>query len=178
MPESARITAVKRTLHINAPIETAFRVFTERMGAWWPATHHIGGTPFKDILIDPRKGGRWYEINAEGAECIWGTVLEWEPPKKVVLSWHLQPDWTSNADMARASEVVLEFIAEGPEKTQVEFEHRRLEKHGEGWEKMREEVGSVGGWPAILERYVADVKQGRSGNERSDVRNQFSPERR
>jgi hypothetical protein len=56
--------------------------------------------------------------------------------------------------MARASEVALEFFAEGPEATRVELEHRRLEKHGEGWMKMREQVGAAGGWPAILAQYV------------------------
>lgn len=158
MPQTAPTAAVKRTLQVNVPIERAFQVFTEKMGSWWPASHHVGGTPFKDILMDPRAGGRWYEINEKGEECIWGSVLVWEPPKKVVLSWHLQPDWSFSADMARASEVALEFVAEGPEKTRVEFEHRHLERHGAGWETMREQVGSEGGWPMILNQYVAATK--------------------
>lgn len=141
-------------MSVNVPIDRAFKVFTEKMGAWWPASHHVGGTPFKDILIDPLTGGRWYEINADGQECVWGSVLAWEPPKKVVLSWHLQPDWSVNMDMAKSSEVSMEFIAEGPEKTRLEFEHRHLERHGEGWEKMRAEVSSDGGWPMILDLYL------------------------
>jgi uncharacterized protein YndB with AHSA1/START domain len=158
VPETAQNAVVKRTLHLEVPIEKAFQVFTQRMGHWWPASHHVGGTPFKDILIDPKQGGRWYEINADGAECIWGTVVAYEPPKKVVLSWHLQPDWSFNGDIAKASEVALEFVAEGPEKTRVEFEHRHLERHGAGWEKMREQVGSEGGWPMILAEYVKATK--------------------
>ncbi len=153
-PEMAQNAVVKRTLHVEVPIEKAFQVFTERMGQWWPAAHHVGKTPFKDILIDKKKGGRWYEVNVEGAECIWGTVLAYEPPKKVMLSWHLQPDWSFNADLAKASEVLLEFVAEGAEKTRVEFEHRHLERHGAGWETMREQVGGDGGWPMILAEYV------------------------
>jgi uncharacterized protein YndB with AHSA1/START domain len=158
VPETAQNAVVKRTLHLEVPIEKAFQVFTQRMGHWWPASHHVGGTPFKDILIDPKQGGRWYEINADGAECIWGTVVAYEPPKKVVLSWHLQPDWSFNGDIAKASEVALEFVAEGPEKTRVEFEHRHLERHGAGWEKMREQVGAEGGWPMILAEYVKATK--------------------
>ncbi len=158
-PEPAQDLVVRRTLIVEVPIEKAFQVFTEPMGKWWPASHHVGGKPFQDILVDPRAGGRWYEINAEGAECIWGTVLAWEPPKKVVLSWHLQPDWSFDADMARASEVALEFVAEGRESTRVEFEHRHLQRHGAGWEKMREQVGAEGGWPMILEQYVKALKQ-------------------
>jgi len=145
-------------MSVNVPIERAFKVFTERMGAWWPQTHHVGGTPFKDILIDQRAGGRWYEINANGEECIWGSVLTWEPPKKVVLSWHLQPDWSFSPDFAKASEVALEFIAEGPEKTRLEFEHRHLERHGAGWESMREKVSAPGGWPMILDCYLQATK--------------------
>ena len=158
VPQTAPTAAVKRTLHLNVPIEHAFRVFTERMGSWWPASHHVGETPFQDILIDPRAGGRWYEVNVKGEECLWGTVLAWEPPKRVVLSWHLQPDWSFSPDMARASEVALEFVPEGLEKTRVEFEHRHLERHGAGWEKLREQVGAEGGWPMILEQYIAATK--------------------
>jgi len=139
---------------VEVPIEKAFQVFTQRMGKWWPASHHVGNVPFKDLLIEPRVGGRWYEINAEGAECLWGSVLAWEPPKRVVLSWHLQPDWSFSGDMGRASEISLEFIAVGAEETRVEFEDRRLDKHGEGWMKMKEQVGAPGGWPAILDLYV------------------------
>jgi len=157
--ETVQNATVNRTLHLEVPIEKAFQVFTERMGQWWPASHHIGGTPFQDILIDKKKGGRWYEINAEGAECTWGTVVDYDPPNRVVLSWHLQPDWSFNPDLATASEVALEFVAEGPEKTRVEFAHRHLERHGAGWEKMREQVGSDGGWPAILDLYVAAARQ-------------------
>lgn len=157
-PGTQAVAAYKRTMHVNVPIEHAFKVFTEKMGSWWPATHHVGGLAFKDILIDPRPGGRWYEINEKGQECVWGSVLAWEPPKKVVLSWHLQPDWSFNPDMAKASEVALEFVAEGPESTRLEFEHRHLERHGAGWESMREQVSSPGGWPVILDLFVQAMK--------------------
>jgi uncharacterized protein YndB with AHSA1/START domain len=158
--EAVQNAFVRRTLHVEVPIEKAFRVFTERMGSWWPASHHVGNTPFKDILMDHRAGGRWYELNADGMECVWGTVVVWQPPHKVVLSWQLQPDWTFSGDMTRASEVALEFIAEGPESTRVEFEHRHLERHGAGWERMREQVGAEGGWPMILESYVQAARSG------------------
>ena len=78
----------------------------------------------------------------------------WEPPKKVVLSWHLQPDWSFSPDLAKASEVALEFVAEGPEKTRVEFEHRHLERHGAGWQELRKGVDSPGGWTLVLAQYV------------------------
>jgi uncharacterized protein YndB with AHSA1/START domain len=152
------MAAYKKTMHVNVSIERAFKVFTEKMGAWWPQSHHVGGTPFKVILIDPRTGGRWYEINGDGEECVWGSVLAWEPPKKVALSWHLQPDWSFSPDLTKASEVALEFVAEGPERTRLEFEHRHLERHGAGWEQMREKVSAPGGWPVILDLYLQAAK--------------------
>ncbi len=157
-PEAAPTTAVRRTIQVNVPVEKAFEVFTRKMGSWWPASHHIAAKPFTEIVIEPRTGGRWFERDADGAECDWGRVLVWEPPKRLVVSWQLQPDWKFSADMARASEVVLEFFSEGAETTRVELEHRHIERHGEGWEKLRAGVDAAGGWTALLELYREAVK--------------------
>ena len=154
--ETVQGTAVRKTLQVGVPVEKAFQVFTERMGAWWPATHHIGGTPFQEVIVEPHAGGRWFERDAKGAECEWGRVIVWEPPKKLVLAWHLQPDFKYSPDPARASEVALEFIAEGPEATRLEFEHRNIDRHGEGWEKLRTSVDP--GWTLVLAGYVAAAK--------------------
>ena len=145
--------SVKRTLCVGVPIEHAFRVLTQKMGSWWPPTHHIGKTPFTEIVVDPRAGGRWFERDADGAECDWGCVLVYDPPKRLVVSWHLQSDWSFDANPTRASEVVFEFFDEGPEKTRLEFEHRHLERHGEGWEKIRAGIDSPGGWTGLLAQY-------------------------
>lgn len=163
-PEPALTATVKRTLRVNVPMDRAFRVLTERMGTWWPASHHIGKTPFVEIVVEPRVGGRWFERGAEGVECDWGHVLVWEPPKRLVLSWQLQPDWKYNPDLSRASEVSFEFMEEGPEATVLEFEHRHLERHGEGWEKLRAEVDSSGGWTGVLAEFEYSLTgQRRSG---------------
>jgi len=149
--QPALTTSVKRTLRVAVPIEFAFRTLAGRMGTWWPATHHIGKTPFAEVVIEPRAGGRWFERDANGAECDWGLVLRYEPPEKLVLGWHLQPDFQFDPDPASASEVVFELFAEGPERTRVEFEHRHLERHGAGWEKLRTSVD--GGWAQVLGPY-------------------------
>jgi hypothetical protein len=149
-PEPALTATVKRTLRVNVPIDFAFRILTQKMGAWWPATHHIGKTPFTAIVIEPHAGGRWFERDIAGAECEWGRVLLWEPPKQVVLSWHLQADFHYDPDISRASEVSFKFFSEGAAATRVEFEHRHLERHGEGWQNLRISVDSPGGWTAVL----------------------------
>lgn len=128
------------------------------MGIWWPGTHHIAKTPFTEVIVEPRAGGRWFERDANGAECEWGTVLEYHAPNKLVLSWHLQADFHYEPDPAFASEVVFELISDGPEATRVEFQHRHLERHGDGWEKLRNSVD--GGWALVLAPYEQLLNSG------------------
>ena len=152
-------SAVRKAVRVNAPVERAFRVFVEHMESWWPATHHIGNTPFKAIFVEPRVGGKWYEINAEDQRCEWGTVLKWDPPHSVAFSWHLgpghdRPDWVFDPDMSRASEVEIRFTSEAPQSTLVELTHSKLERHGEGYEQLRALFDGPGAWGDILNLYA------------------------
>ena len=157
-PEAAPVAPVIRTIQVSVPIEKAFEVFTKKMGTWWPASHHIAPKDFTEIVIEPHVGGRWFERDAQGAECDWGRVLVWEPPKRLVVTWQLQPDWSFSADNARASEVALEFFAEGAGTTRVDFVHRHLERHGEDWNKLRAAVDEPSGWTGILDRFREAAK--------------------
>lgn len=156
-PVAAKANTVRKTLDVNVPIERAFAVFTEKMAAWWPATHHIAKQAFAEIVVEHRSGGRWFERAADGSECEWGCVLAWEPPQRVAFSWHLQADWKFDSNPEKASEVEIRFFAEGGGKTRVELEHRGLERHGAGWEQLRAGVDSPGGWNAILEQFAKAV---------------------
>jgi uncharacterized protein YndB with AHSA1/START domain len=156
-PVAAKASTVRKTLSVSVPIERTFRAFTEEMGAWWPATHHIAKEAFADIRIEQRNGGRWYERAADGSECEWGRVLAWEPPHRVTFSWHLQPGWKYDPDPEKASEVEIRFFAEGAGKTRVELEHRRLERHGANWKQIRTAVDSPGGWTSVLEQFAKAV---------------------
>ncbi len=90
--ESA-LDSVRKALMVEASAERAFRVFTEKLGAWWPvATHHIGKVPARTVMIEPREGGRWYEQGEDGSECNWGRVLVWDPPRRLVLAWQITSD--------------------------------------------------------------------------------------
>jgi hypothetical protein len=153
-PVAAKTSSVRKTLNVSVPIERAFAVFTKEMAAWWPATHHIAKQAFTEITVEPRNGGRWFERAADGSECDWGRVAAWEPPRRVTLWWHLQPDFSFDPNPEKASEVEIRFIAEGADKTRVELEHRGLERHGADWEKLRAGVDSPGGWGAVLEEFA------------------------
>ena len=85
---------VKRSVVVNVPIEHAFKVFTERFDLWWPREHHVGKADLQTAIIEPKAGGRFYEKGVDGSECEWGAVLEFAPPSRVVLAWHLDPSWT------------------------------------------------------------------------------------
>jgi uncharacterized protein YndB with AHSA1/START domain len=151
--QSETLAPVVKSVVVNAPRERAFKIFTEFFGGWWPSTHHIGKQPYETAILEGKLGGRWYERATDGTECEWGRVLEWDPPAKVVLSWHLQPDWQYDPDPAKASEVEVRFIAQAGASTLVELEHRNLERHGDGSAKMRTGVDSPGGWTTIVELY-------------------------
>ena len=122
MKQDLTIPAVTRSVTVNASIEKAFSVFTERFAAWWPGSHQINPNGYEAAYIEPRVGGRWYERAPDGTECDWGTVLAWEPPNRLLLTWQLDGEYTYDPDQAHASEVEVRFIAEGPSTTRVELE--------------------------------------------------------
>jgi uncharacterized protein YndB with AHSA1/START domain len=145
---------VRKSIRVRVPIERAFSVFVEQMEAWWPAAHHIGAKPFQSIFVEPRVGGRWYERDAEGSECDWGTVRAWDPPRLVTFSWHLGPDWKFNPDLAKASDVAIRFTSEGDSATLVELEHSAIERHGEGYEQLRTMLDSPNAWTSTLAEFA------------------------
>jgi uncharacterized protein YndB with AHSA1/START domain len=157
---SPAASAVRKALTVDVPVEHAFDVFTRRMDAWWPRTHHIGGSPMKEAVLEPFDGGRWYERGDDGSECEWGRVLVWERPSRLVLAWQTNGAWQHDPDPAHASEVDVRFVAESPQRTRVELEHRHLDRHTVGGEALRIAVDSPGGWTAILASYKRVAEAG------------------
>jgi uncharacterized protein YndB with AHSA1/START domain len=144
-------TSVRTSVVVDAPIERAFSVFTEDMASWWPPDHHVLKAELAEMVFEPRVGGYVYDRGVDGSECRWARVLAYEPPSRVVFSWDISLQWQVETDPERTSEVEVRFLAESPERTRVDLEHRHLERHGEGWERMRDAVGSEGGWLRGLE---------------------------
>jgi hypothetical protein len=154
---SAPDSSVKKSIVVDAPVAIAFKVFTERFDAWWPRSHHIGKVEPFQAFLEPREGGRWFERGADGTECDWGRVLVYAPPKAVAISWHLTGDFKYDPDASRASRVDVTFHDAGNGKTRVELVHSQLDRHGAGWEKLRDGVGSDGGWGGILVELAKSV---------------------
>jgi uncharacterized protein YndB with AHSA1/START domain len=155
--QAANTAAVRTSIVVDATPERAFTVFTAEMGTWWPPEHHLLEADLSETVFEPRVGGRIYDKGVDGSECTWARVLAYEPPDRVVFSWDIGLDWTIETDHARTSEVELRFVPDGPDRTRVELEHRHLERHGEGWEAMRDAVGSPDGWGVGMRRFAAYV---------------------
>jgi uncharacterized protein YndB with AHSA1/START domain len=133
--------------------DAAFELFTDRFSDWWPKdSHHIADADAADVFLEPRAGGRWYERAEDGAECDWGTVLEVDRPKRILLAWQLTPEWKYDADRSNATLVEVTFNAE-ESQTRVTLTHSGFEVHGEAGAAMRESVGGDGGWAQLMELY-------------------------
>jgi uncharacterized protein YndB with AHSA1/START domain len=146
MSTETRATSVSATTTVHVPIERAFTVFTEGIGTWWNADHHIIEVPLSHMVFEPFVGGNVYDVGTDGSECRWSRVLAYDPPSRVVFSWDIDPRWQLEPDPARCSEVEVTFTAEDPSTTRVVLEHKHLDRHGDGWTMLPEAIGR--GWQA------------------------------
>lgn len=157
MTTQSRDTTVRTDVVVHAPADRAFKVFTEQFDRIKPREHNMLGVDIAESVFEPRVGGRVYDRGVDGTECQWGRVLAYEPPARIAFSWDISPRWQIESDLERASEVEIRFVADGPDRTRVELEHRYLDRHGDGWEGTREGVGGDQGWPLYLARFAAAV---------------------
>jgi uncharacterized protein YndB with AHSA1/START domain len=139
---------------VEAPIEHAFKVFTEQFGSFKPSEHNLLAVPIAETVFEPCVGGHVYDRGVDGSECRWARVLAYEPPNRVLLSWDISPRWQIETDPEKTSEWEVRFTAETPHRTRVELEHRKLDRHGAGWEGVRDGVAGDQGWPLYLQRYA------------------------
>ena len=142
---------VRHSIMVEASQDKVFAAFTSGHNTWWPREFHIGGAELEEAVLEQCAGGRWYERDVDGSECEWGKVLVWEPPARLVLAWQITGEWAYDGDLL--TEVEVRFVAEGPDRTRVELEHRGLDAYGDAMEQMRDQFGS--GWPGILAGFAA-----------------------
>ena len=157
MTTQADGTSIRTEVVLEAPQDRAFRIFVEQFDVIKPREHNMLGVDIAESIFEPRIGGRVYDRGVDGSECRWGRVLAYEPPARIAFSWDISPHWQIETELDNASEVEVRFIAETPERTRVEVEHRYLNRHGDGWEGLREGVGGDQGWPLYLARYAEQV---------------------
>jgi uncharacterized protein YndB with AHSA1/START domain len=149
--QPAAETVIRRSVTVNAPVQRAFRVFTEELGSWWPFEgHSVSEGEAETAVFEGRVGGRLFERSRDGRELLWGTILAWEPPYRFVLTWH------PGRGEDTAQELEVRFLGED-NRTRVELEHR-------GWEKLGDAMPKVvrsyeAGWDRVLgERYAAAAR--------------------
>jgi uncharacterized protein YndB with AHSA1/START domain len=155
MSDQSAATSIRHSVVVTATIESAFRVFTADFGRFKPPEHNLLGAEIAETVFEPRVGGHLYDRGVDGSECRWARVLAYEPPHRVVISWDIGPTWQIETDPEKTSEVEVRFIAEAAERTRVELEHRHLDRHGEGWQGLREGVDGGQGWPLYLQGFSA-----------------------
>lgn len=145
------IAPIVHEIDVAVPPAQAFDLFTRRFGAWWP----VGMTPARhnhaDVVIEPRAGGRWYEVDAQGRELQWGVVLAFTPPGpgpypgRLLLGWQLNTDW--RFDDTLLTEVEISFTPQ-PGGTRLRLEHRDLERFGRDADGHRGKLDH--GWPSRM----------------------------
>jgi uncharacterized protein YndB with AHSA1/START domain len=160
MDQTETVT-VRKQIVVDAPIERAFAVFTDRFGDFKPPEHNMLGAPIAETVFEPRVGGSIVDRASDGAECRWARILAFDPPDRVVFSWDISPRWTIETDSAHTSEVEVRFYAESPTRTRVELEHRHIDRHGPGSEAVFDGVDGPEGWTLYLDRYSALLAGGR-----------------
>jgi uncharacterized protein YndB with AHSA1/START domain len=157
MSMQATDTATRHSIVVEAPIERAFSVFTDGFGTFKPREHNMLQVDIAETVFETHVGGSIYDRGVDGSECRWARVLAFEPPNRVLFSWDISPQWQIETDPDKTSEVEVRFIAEAPDRTRVELEHRNLDRHGPGWETERDGVATDQGWPLYLDRFAQQV---------------------
>jgi uncharacterized protein YciI/uncharacterized protein YndB with AHSA1/START domain len=151
------VPPITKELVVKTTQEHAFRVFTAGINRWWPRQHHIGTAPLKELIIEPRTGGRWYAISEDDSQCDTGKVLAWEPPSRLVLTWQITGEW--KFDPSFVTEIEVNFTALSARSTRVTFEHRNLERYGAAAEEMRRRMGAPEGWGVTFDAFAQVAAQ-------------------
>jgi uncharacterized protein YndB with AHSA1/START domain len=141
-PIAPYLEPVRKSVHVDRPPDEAFAVFTTGLGRWWPlASHSLGQARAVTCVMEERAGGAIYETNDAGERFPWGQVVTWEPPRRIVMTWH--PGQPPEA----AQEVEVRFSPDGG-GTRVELEHRGWQKLGQRAAESRDAYDH--GWVDVL----------------------------
>lgn len=88
--------STRHSVVVDAPVEKAFKVFTEDFGRFKPPEHNLLGVDIAETVFEGRVGGFVYDRGTDGSECRWARVLAYEPPSRLVPSRPLVPESRSS----------------------------------------------------------------------------------
>jgi len=152
MPDNATVglSAIRKSITVARPADAAFRTFMD-IGSWWPRTHSYDTARAKDIVLEARAGGRFYERYADGEEFVIGRVVAYDPPRRVVFTWQ-------GPDMEQPTEVEVTFHADGA-GTRVDLVHS-------GWDRVGTKIKHgpaefSRGWDQVIQAYAAHIEKSR-----------------
>jgi len=139
--------AVRKSVTVPLAPADAFRLFTERMAAWWPLpTHSVYENEATGVVVEPRVGGRIYETTDDGRTSDWGVISAWEPGRRFATSWH------PGNDPALATQVDVRFSHTPDGGTQVDLVHTGWEARGADAPTIA--AGYDNGWRYVLGCFV------------------------
>jgi uncharacterized protein YndB with AHSA1/START domain len=147
-----RLGAVHESILVDAPLDDAFDYFTSRMSEWWPLEiASYGGHRARDIFLEPRVGGRFFERFVDGDELQVGSVVDCDRPERIVFTWRAA-DWDGETEV----EVTFTPVTEG---TRVDLTHRGFDRIG----PVGPDVAAKfrGGWPGVIAAYATGLKRTR-----------------
>ena len=140
------IEPIHLTVDVACAAAHAFTIWTARTSQWWPVSHTVSTQPGLQVVFEPRQGGRIFEQTPSGDHFDWGEILVWDPPRRLVYSWHLR------ADRADATVVDVTFADQGDDRTRVDIVHRGWERLGAAGQARRE--GNLAGWGGLLPHFI------------------------
>lgn len=146
--------SVRHEVVIDLPVEEAFTLFTD-LDRIKPREHNMLAVPIEQTVLEQHVGGDVYDRGVDGSICRWGRVLAFDPPTVIAFSWDIGPDWQIASDLDQTSAVEITFAPEGDQRTRVALVHRHIDRHGTGWESLRDGLEAPDGWPVYLGRYEA-----------------------
>jgi uncharacterized protein YndB with AHSA1/START domain len=160
-PADADVSDVRKTITVPAPVEMAFAVYVERPGEWLPPEHAFvrGGS---DVVIEGRLGGRFYERGSDRSEVVRGTILAWDPPYRLTVTWRIGLGWRPISDDEHASRITVEFTPTGNNTTEVAFTYSELYRHGEMAGQVHAALAAPGPGES-LQRYAEAVARHATG---------------
>lgn len=143
MSTAEALADIRKTITVDTSVETAFETFTRRMTSWWPTGSHRIFEDGSTVVFEEHVGGRVYERAPNGEEADWADVVVWEPPRRFVLRWRVNP-------RRGPTEVEVRFEPEG-DRTRVDLEHR-------GWDDAEGRANYHSGWDPVLDRFAGAVQ--------------------